>query len=327
MLLAAVLLAASASIAAPTNDLANSSQTNLLSADLQRLEKMSLDAEREVEGWIQAANSTTNPAPQALEELGRRIEARLGTVQNAYETLVASNPTNDLVRVDYASFLSDVRGDEPAALKQLETALTFTTNNADIYNNLANIYGHIGSVRTAFDYYTRAIEINPRQPIYYQNFGTTVFLFRTDVKEHYGINEQQVFDKALDLYAKAMRLDPTNFALATDVALTYYGISPPRTKAALQAWTNALQSAQSSGERQDVALHLARLKIKDREFQQARAILNTVTNQEHMDVKRRLERTLDRVLKENQSEDKEKPDLSKPASVHSKSQAVFNPIE
>ena len=68
--------------------------------------------------------------------------------------------------------------------------------------------------------------------------GDTVFLFRKDAREFYGITEQQVFDKALGLYAEALKLDPKNFPLASDVAQTYYGIRPMRLDDALKAWTS-----------------------------------------------------------------------------------------
>jgi len=58
-------------------------------------------------------------------------------------------------------------------------------------------------VKKAFDYYAKAIELNPQEPIYYHNFGTTVYLFRKDAMDFYGITEQQVYDKALGLYSKA----------------------------------------------------------------------------------------------------------------------------
>ena len=63
--------------------------------------------------------------------------------------------------------------------------------------------------------------------------------------EYYKIDEQQVFNKALDLYQQAMKYDPTNFELAQDVAQTYYGIKPVRTDEALSAWTNALKIAET----------------------------------------------------------------------------------
>ena len=91
-------------------------------------------------------------------------------------------------------------------------------------------------------YYAKAIELDPAESVYYQNLATTVYLFRKDAKEFYDINEQQVFDKSLALYHKAVQLDPDNFPLATDYAQSYYGIRPLRTNDALVAWTNALKS-------------------------------------------------------------------------------------
>lgn len=40
------------------------------------------------------------------------------------------------------------------------------TNNPAVYNNLANIYGHTGPVKKAFEFYARAIELNSHEPVY-----------------------------------------------------------------------------------------------------------------------------------------------------------------
>ena len=91
--------------------------------------------------------------------------------------------------------------------------------------------------------YTKAIDINPREPVYYENLATVVYLYRTDARAYYHLtNDQPVFDMALDLYRKAMALDPTNFALATELAESYYGIKPTRTDDALNAWTTPSNS-------------------------------------------------------------------------------------
>jgi len=183
--------------------------------------------------------------------------------------------------------------DEEAAQVQLEKALELDTNNPEVYNNLANIYGHDGPTKKAFEFYQRAIELNPQESVYYHNFGTTVYLFRKDAREFYGITEQQVFDKALDLYAKAMKLDPTNFPLASDVAQTYYGIKPTRTEDALKAWTNALAIAHDEVEREGVYLHFARLKLHAERFDEARAHLKAVTNEMYFELKKRLARNIE----------------------------------
>jgi tetratricopeptide (TPR) repeat protein len=116
-----------------------------------------------------------------------------------------------------------------------------------------------------------------------------VYLYRTDVKEFYHINEQQVFDKSIALYHKAMQLDPDNFSLALEYAEGYYGIRPFRTNEALVAWTNVLKIAHDDLERETVYIHLARTKMLTGRFAEARAQLNLVTNAQNAHLKHILE--------------------------------------
>jgi cytochrome c-type biogenesis protein CcmH/NrfG len=111
--------------------------------------------------------------------------------------------------------------------------------------------------------------------------------------ECFALNEQQVIEKALGLYSNAMRLDPDNFPLASDVAETYYAIKPLRTDEALQAWTNALQVAHSGVEREGVHIHLARIKMAAGRFAEARAHLNAVTNTVYGELKSRIARRIE----------------------------------
>lgn len=250
------------------------------------------DAQAEVDKWIQqneefAAKGAGTPA----SELRRRILARFAPVRKQYEDFLQQHPNHVQARIAYASFLGDLQ-DEESSQQQLEKALALDTNNPAIYNNLANIYGHIGPVRKAFAYYDRAIQLNPLEPVYYQNLGTTVYLFRKDAMEFYHLNEQQVFAKAFLLYSNAMRLDPMNFPLASDVAQTYYGLNPIPTDKALAAWTNALNIAHDEVEREGVYLHFARLKLLAGRLSEARKHLDAVTNGMYAQLKSRLERNL-----------------------------------
>lgn len=142
----------------------------------------------------------------------------------------------------------------------------------------------------AFAYYAEAIRLDPTEPVYYQNFATTVYLFRKDAREYYGITEQQVFDKALGLYQQAMKLAPDDLVLATDYAESYYGIKPLRTNDALVAWTNCLNICKDENEREGILIHLSRTKIAAGMYDEAQAHLDTVTNPAYGDLKKRLER-------------------------------------
>lgn len=247
-------------------------------------------AQAEADKWIRDnAEFAAKGAGTSPQELNKRILERFAPVRKSYERFIEQHTNHVGVLIAYASFLSDI-GDEAGQRTYLERALELDKTDPAIWNNLANYYGHRGPVKKAFSYYEKAIELDPTEPVYYHNFGTTVFLFRVDVKEYYDLNEQQVFDKALGLYSNAMRLSPTDFPLASDVAQTYYGIKPPRTEDALRAWTNAFNLANDDLEREGVEVHFARIKMNVGRFTEARAHLDAITNTMYADLRTRLER-------------------------------------
>jgi tetratricopeptide (TPR) repeat protein len=263
-------------------------------AERELLQLMAEDdaAQAEVDKWIQENNAfAAQGAGESKAELNKRILARFDSVRKRYEDFLKRYPNNVRGHLAYGSFLNDI-GDEEAALAQNETAAHLDPKNPAAWNNLANYYGEHGPLTNAFTDYSKAIKLNPAEPVYYQNFATTVYLFRKDAEQFYGINEQQVFDKALALYQKAVRLDPDNFPLATDYAQSYYGIKPLRTNDALIAWTNALQIAHDDIEREGVYIHLARIKMAVGRYAEARAQLDAVTNSMYTILKQRLESNL-----------------------------------
>ena len=250
-------------------------------------------AQAEVDQWIRDNDqAAAKGAGVPSADLKRRIHDRFVPIRTAYEDFIQRHPDHARARIAYGSFLNDLQ-DEEGAQAQWEKALALNPKEPAVYNNLANLYGHIGPVKKAFEYYAKAIELNPRESLYYDNLGTTVFLFRKDAMEFFGINEQQVYDKALDLYRKALKLDPTNFPLASDVAQTYYGIRPLRLEDALKAWTNTLALAHDEIEREGVYLHFARLKLQADRFAEVRAHLAAVTNEMYAVLKSRISRNLD----------------------------------
>jgi tetratricopeptide (TPR) repeat protein len=260
--------------------------------EFKRLMEEDDAAQAEVDLWIREnAEFTTKGAGTPAKELNQKILGRFAPVRKGYENFLQQHTNHVGARVAYASFLGDI-GDEEGNRNQLELALELNKTDPAIWNNLANYYGHRGPVKKAFSYYEKAIELNPQESVYYHNFGTTVFLFRKDVKEYYDISEQQVFDKALVLYSNAMRFAPEDFPLASDIAQTYYGIKPPRTEEALRSWTNAFNLANDEIEREGVHTHFARIKLNDGRFDEARSHLAAVTNAMYADLKRRLERNL-----------------------------------
>lgn len=244
----------------------------------------------QVDSWIKENNAfAADGAGESKAQLNEKIQARLREQRQEYENFLKQYPTNAAAYLAFGSYLDNI-GDEEGASVQYEKSRQLDPKNPAVWNNLANYYGENGPVTNAFAYYSRAIDLDPTEPVYYENWATTVYLFRKDAKEFYGIDEAQVFDKALALYQKAIQLDPTNFELQTDYAESYYGIKPLRTNDALVAWTNALKVAQNDFEREGVWVHLARVKMLAGNYAEASAQLNVITNSAYQQLRDRLVR-------------------------------------
>jgi tetratricopeptide (TPR) repeat protein len=268
-----------------------------LEAAYQKLLEQDDAAQEEVDQWIQQDLASKEAREgQSSVTLRARVRQRLDPVRKSYEEFLLRHPDHGRARLAYGSFLMDL-GEEDEAVTQMEKAREIDPKNPAAWNNLANHYGHRGPVTNAFAYYARAIELSPNEPVYYQNLATTVFLFRVDATNYYHCTEQQVFDRSLELYRKAMSLAPTNFVLASDYAMTFYGIQPPRPADALAAWEGVLKIASTPQEREGVHIHLARLQINAGRCEEAQRQLDQVSDPVYRDLRKRLQRNLDEKLK------------------------------
>ncbi|MBC8003778.1 MAG: tetratricopeptide repeat protein [Opitutaceae bacterium] len=260
--------------------------------EYQKLLSMDDDARAEIDTWINAEQEfKARGAESPAGTLSLRIRQRLDKVKKAYESFIFKNPKHARVLVAFGSFLMESQ-DEEGAEAQWDKALKLDPSNPAVWNNLANHYGHRSPVKKAFEYYTKAIELNPQEPVYYQNYATTVYLFRKDAMEHFQFTETQVFDKALDLYRQAIKLAPDDFILASDYAQCFYGTKPPRWEDGLKAWDEALKIARDQIERDGVYIHMARINLNLGQLKEARERLHIVTNEMYLSLKATLTKKL-----------------------------------
>ena len=234
-------------------------------------------AVEEVEKWTDAAAAAAAAGqPQAQLSLRLRVRERLDAVKTDYEDFLRHHPDYVRARLAFGSFL-DQSGDPSGAETQWEKARQLAPNNAAVWNNLGKIYEDT-NVKKAFEYFSKSIELDPSQAVYYWNLAMSVYVCRTDAQEYWKISEQEVFDLALALYRKAMKLDPENFILATDYAECFYGIRPPRWQEGLAAWNQCLKIAHDEVEREGVCIHLARIHLALDHLDESRRALYSVTN-------------------------------------------------
>lgn len=270
-------------------------ESRRLQAVEDRLRDIMQDDDRalaDVDRWIKE-NSQLRVAGGGLSnaELHEKILSRMETVEAQYRAFLEEHPRHAEARTIYGAFL-EANAREEEAMVQWNLSRLIDPTIAATWNNMANYHGHRGGVTNSFYYYSRAIALNPEEPVYFQNLGTTVYLFRTDAKSYYGIEEPEVFDRALALYQRAITLKPDDLALATDYAQSYYGIRPFRYEDARAGWEYALALAADELQRQAIHIHLARVAINGGKFDEARSWLAKVNLPEQAALKQRMERRI-----------------------------------
>lgn len=263
-------------------------------------------AQDDIDQWIRANQKfSTEGADLAEATLRPRIKQRLEQVRKAYESFIQRHPEHINARIAFGSFLNDI-AEEEAASQQWLKARELDPRNAAVWNNLGNYYAHSGGSSNAFGCYSKAIELAPKESLYYHNLAITTYMFRQDAMAFFGLPEPDTLTKAMALYRRALALDPGNFPLATELAQTYYGFKPPPSAEAeatrlglqkhydeaLEAWQVALKLAGDDIEREGIFIHLARVNLMAGRFDESRRNLNLVTNGMYNMVKERLQKNL-----------------------------------
>jgi tetratricopeptide (TPR) repeat protein len=258
-------------------------------------------AEKDVLHWTDDAEAFDKAAghdPKVTLHL--KIQHRLEAVRHEYENFLQKHPDHVNGHLAFGSFLNDIH-DEDGAVNHWDTARRLAPRNPAAWNNLANYYGHRGPLTNAFEYYAKAIELDPNESVYYHNLAVTIYLFRKDAGEYFKLTEAEVFDKALELYREAIKLAPDDFVLYSDYAECFYGTNPPRWKDGLEAWTGALKIAHDEDELEGVYIHLARINLKLGNYDQVRMRLSGVTNQEYAILKNRILANLNEAIAKDQT--------------------------
>lgn len=285
-----------------TDPITGSESTDPLEQEYRKLLIMDEEALDQVDQWIQEEQAQRDQGVGLTDAtLTARILDHLRPVRKAYDQFLEKHPDHAKGHLAYGSFLGEI-GEHDEAVRYMEKAKELDPSNPAAWNNLANYYGHRGPIRKCFEYYAKAIELNPKESVYYQNLAVCVFLFRRDAEEFYGITEPEVFEKSLELYRKAMELDPTNFVLATEYAMSFYGMLPLSTASAeekkegrmkitaraIPAWEDAMKLAADDLQKQGIYVHLARTKYIGGRYDEARKDLEAITLDDYLGIKAKI---------------------------------------
>lgn len=218
----------------------------------------------------------------------RRLESK---TEKAFQNLVKKFPESAEPSIALGNFYDDL-GKEHQAFDLWTKASKINPKDPSIWNNLAGYHTHNGKIMTSFQYFEKVMTLKPDHWIYYHNFGNAVFLFRKDAKEYFSLDEQGVFNRAFELFEQALEKAPQNFELAQDIANSYYIVRPFRSDAAIKAWEKAGEIAASPEEKQSVLIHLARWYLRKNDVPQALKLINQVTHPELITLKKRVKKNI-----------------------------------
>ena len=137
------------------------------------------------------------PARAIRDHSQRPHWERLKGVKAEDQEFLTQHPNHANARLAYGSFLNHTHDQEAAVARGKKPANS--TQPIPRPGRTGQLLRYCSPVKKAFEYYAKAIELDGKEAVYYQNVAVTVYLFRTDAKEYYHLTEQQVFDKALSL--------------------------------------------------------------------------------------------------------------------------------
>ena len=159
-----------------------------LAQELHKIEEQDDAAAAEVDDWIRQNDEfAAKGAGIPKAELNRRIHDKFEASRKAYKDFIQKSsglrPGAGGLRQ-----LSARYGGRGRRIRTTSQGPELDPKIPSVWNNLANYYGEHSPMTNAFMCYEKAIELDPKEPLYYDNFGTTVYLFRKDAREYYHIN-------------------------------------------------------------------------------------------------------------------------------------------
>ncbi len=220
-------------------------------------------------------NSSSANKPLSEQELTRRAQQIL----SAYESYLEDNPRDVNGLILYGKFLRRMGQPRHATGLFLE-ADKIDPRLAVVKQNIANYLVEEGRLADALPFLLKAVELEPKEPVYHHQLGTFLFLFKEDLLS-LGIASVQTNDRSMhEAFRSASKLAPDNFEYKLRYAQSFFDISDPDWDKALGVWQDLRNQARDRpvSEREYLALGEARAMTQLGRGKEAVTILKTITS-------------------------------------------------
>ena len=204
------------------------------------------------------------------------FQMQIEQVCRGYEELLRANPKLAQGYAAYGYLLSKV-GQRKESIAMLLKANQLDPDQPLVKNQIGNYLAEEGKPLDALPYYMSAIKLAPKEPLYHYQLGTLLYEARDDFLKA-GEWKKDAIDRAIhEAFRQAAELAPERIEFTYRYAESFYDLETPDWDAALKEWSTLELKAPTAIERETMRLHAANIRIKQGKRDEARAILNTVT--------------------------------------------------
>jgi tetratricopeptide (TPR) repeat protein len=197
-------------------------------------------------------------------------------VIKSYDVLIQKNPDFAPAYVTYGMLLGQV-GMTKQAVGILLKANQLNAEIPVVKNEIGRYLAEDGKLVEALPWIMAAIQLVPNEPLYHYHLGKLLTEGRDEFIKT-GQFTRPALDKAmLEAFARAAELAPTNFGYAYRHAEAYYDLEVPQWDEALARWRKLDAGVETPLEHQTLWLHQANVLIKQGKVDEARALIDKVT--------------------------------------------------
>ena len=205
------------------------------------------------------------------------FQMQIEQVCRGYEELLRANPKFAEGHAAYGYLLGKL-DQKKQSIAMLLKANQLDADQPLVKNQIGNYLAEEGRPLEALPYYVAALKLAPNEPLYHYQLGTLMYEARDDFLKS-GEWRQEAIDRAIhEAFRQAAELAPERIEFTYRYAESFYHFDPPDWEGALKAWSTLELKAPTDVERQTMRLHTANVLIKQGKTDEARRVLETVTD-------------------------------------------------
>ena len=215
------------------------------------------------------------------------FKSQLQQVADGYEGLLRENPNFTAAHVAYGQMLwkIDMRN---AALVQLLKANEEDKDIPLVKNLLGDCLAEEGRPIDALPYFMAAIKLAPKEPLYHYNLGRLLSAARDDFLKTGAWTRATLDHAMLEAFRRATELAPDRLDYAAGYAAAFYDLATPDWDTALAAWRALEPKVKPGLDLQLVRLQEATVLLKQKKPEDARAVLDTISDPKLAEQKQKL---------------------------------------